>query len=76
MQLKNEDCSVDFVEMPFCESCGENHEHFGAQIFDGSTCWCLCCADANGYLTKEEYKHIEKEEKRLTKEFFKKQLDK
>ena len=50
--------TINFVELPFCEHCGEGHEAFGAQIDDGNTQWCLSCYMCSNDITDEEMEVI------------------
>jgi hypothetical protein len=70
MKLKHQDCSAMFSELPFCEHCGDAHSHYGAEVNDGSTYWCLECAAALSLLTPKEYSYLKQMEVKLTKEFF------
>lgn len=74
--IETKEMKVDICARPDCEHCGLAHEDFGIQIFDGGTHWCLDCflSGEPDAFSKEEIKEMEKEVKKITKEYYTKKL--
>jgi len=74
--LDVKEMKIDICAHPDCEHCGLGHEDFGIQIFNGATHYCLDCTLAGepDAFSKEEIKEMEKEVKRLKKEYYTKKL--
>ena len=53
---------ISYIELPFCEHCGEGHEPFGVEIDDGGTGWCLDCYMCSETVTEEQEQKIRKKE--------------
>jgi len=74
-QVELDEFKVVYTDEPFCEHCGKNHTDFAAEISKDGTSWCLNCYTADEHsLSDKEIKGIQKEEKRLKKEHYKKKL--
>jgi hypothetical protein len=65
---------IEYVELPFCEHCGDGHEPFGVQIFDGNTHWCLDCYSCDNEITDEQLNIIRELELRETMGWHQKQI--
>ena len=68
--------SYKIVPLPFCEHCGENHEEFGLQFFDGGTHWCLDCFNSGNDISDEQYNAYIEEEKQAHLKYLEDKLKK
>lgn len=76
VKVEIKEFSYKIVALPFCEHCGEHHEEFGLEFFDGGTSWCLDCLNANEQLSDEEYNHYRREENEAYIKYLEKKLKK
>ena len=74
--IESKEMAVSICEEPFCEHCGERHQDFGIEVFDGGTSWCMSCFLCNDddVFTEKELDEIYKEEKKLKRQYLLKQL--